>query len=96
MSDKTTHEDLQLQTPEDWQTFVANELRKGAGRMAKIEANLKQNTELTSELLSIFAACKGGFKVLGWIGTCVKWIAGLAAAVGVIATALGFKWPWGH
>jgi hypothetical protein len=52
-----------------------------------IRAELKINTEttakikdLTEEMVDLFTAAKGAFKVLGWIGTLVKWIGGIAIA----------------
>jgi hypothetical protein len=52
-----------------------------------IRAELKINTEttakikdLTEEMVDLFTAAKGAFKVLGWFGTLVKWIGGIAIA----------------
>ncbi|WP_141104009.1 hypothetical protein [Noviherbaspirillum denitrificans] len=50
-------------------------------------AEIQKNTRLTEELkadtrefLEVFNAVKGGFRVLGWIGTGAKWLGGIAAA----------------
>lgn len=58
---------------------------------AEIRAELKKNSEVTGninakteEMLDLFAAAKGAFKVLGWIGVGIKWTAGLAAAIAAI------------
>lgn len=53
------------------------ELRKNSELTAKIN-------EMTEEMVDLFAAAKGAFKVLGWIGTGVKWIGGVAAALGAL------------
>lgn len=57
----------------------------------EFRADLKANTaltvkvnELTSELVDLFTAAKGAFKVLGWIGTGVKWVSGVAIAAGAL------------
>lgn len=60
---------------------------------AEIRAELKANSEMTAtnvastkEMVEIFGLAKGGFKVLGWIGTAVKWVGGLATAcIGIYA-----------
>ncbi len=54
---------------------------------AEFRAELKKNSELTAkintmteEMVDLFAAAKGAFRVLGWFGTCVKWLGGIAGA----------------
>lgn len=66
-------------------TAVIDEMRK---EQAEFRAELKKNSELTGkinsmteEMVDLFAAAKGAFKVLGWIGVAIKWTAGLAAAI---------------
>lgn len=68
------------------QARVAHQLLAGSERMDAMQAEIKANTALTlalktdtSELLEILNAGKGGLKVLGWIGTVVKWVGGMAA-----------------
>ncbi len=53
-------------------------------RMTAIEQTLGRNTDMTSELLDVISAVRGGFKVLGWLGTGAKWIGGIAAAATAI------------
>lgn len=55
----------------------------------RVNAALNENTQLTkriaadtSGLIDIFKAAEGGFKVLGWMGTAIKWVASVGAAVG--------------
>lgn len=57
-------------------------------RVTSLERELKENTELTEDisgdtkqLLDLFQTAKGGFKVVGWIGTFAKWSVGLAAGL---------------
>jgi len=53
-------------------------------KINRIEAKLDANTEMTKGLLDLFATLTGGFKVLGWLGSIAKWIAGVGIAAGVI------------
>lgn len=53
----------------------------------QIRAEIEENSALTrqlgdstAEMVEMFNAAKGAFKVLGWIGTGVKWAGGIAAA----------------
>lgn len=65
------------------QTAIREDLKKNS------EMTVKINT-MTEEMVDLFAAAKGAFKVLGWIGTAVKWIGGVAVAVaGVWALVKG-------
>ena len=50
-------------------------------RLGRMTETLGENTAMTSELLDIFKAVKGGFKVLGWLGTAAKWVGGICAAI---------------
>lgn len=67
---------------------IIDELR---AESAETRAELKKNSEttakiekMTEEMVDLFAAAKGAFKVLGWIGSGVKWTAGIAAALGAL------------
>ena len=62
--------------------LIEERLGHGDARMDRIEDELRKNTAMTAdsqsgiaELLGIFNSIKGGFKVLGWLGTAFKWIA---------------------
>ena len=64
-------------------------------RVATVEKAVKENTRITaaiatdtSELLDLFRAAKGGFKVVGWAGSFVKWTAAIGAAVVAIYVAI--------
>ena len=59
------------------------------GRLDKIEAAQRENTAATlegnrdaREILEIFQAVRGGFKVLGWIGAAARWVAVIGGALG--------------
>jgi hypothetical protein len=80
----------------DIERLDALEMAKADGetRMNEIEAALKRNTEVTVktakfvednsgillELSDAFKTARGGFKVLGWLGTVAKWLGGVSAA----------------
>lgn len=61
------------------------------GRMTTVEKSVDKNTEITtgiagntSELLDLFKSVKGGFKVMGWLGSFAKWVAAILAAFAAI------------
>lgn len=63
-------------------------------RVNAVEAALKENTRATlegnrdaREMLEIFQAVRGGFKVLGWLGAVAKWVGGVLGAVGALYAA---------
>ena len=66
-------------------------LANGDERMSKLEAGLAANTEVTKEVLEIVTMGKSFFRVLGYIGHAIKWIAGIAAAVGAAWAAWHHK-----
>lgn len=57
-------------------------------RMDLMDAEIKTNNELTQDIRDLLAAFKGGFRVLGWLGTGAKWLGGIAGA----AVALWVAW----
>ena len=65
-----------------------------SGIIASIDAiNVKLDSiDIASikEATTILVSMKGGFAVLGWIGIFAKWIATIAAAIGILYTA----WHW--
>ena len=70
-------------------------------RLMALETAMAANTALTQdlrsdtqELLDLFRTAKGGFRVVGWIGTFAKWSTGLAAAAMALYTA--FQNTRGH
>ena len=56
-------------------------LDKGDGRFDCIERKLDTNNKDTAEMLDILHLGKSFFRILGIIGSIVKWGAGIAAAV---------------
>ena len=57
-------------------------LDQGDRRMKKIEDNLAENTTFTKEIREIVLMGKSFFKVTGWLGNGIKWIATVVAAAG--------------
>ena len=55
-----------------------------------IHEELRANSEVTNEIRDILSAARTGFKVVGWLGTFVKWAAGIGAAVTSLLVA------WNH
>ena len=60
-------------------------------RMSGVEKGVTDNTAITAgiagdttELLDLIKSVKGGFKVMGWLGSFAKWFAGIAAAFAAI------------
>lgn len=68
-------------------------------RVGRLEKGLAENTAATArvegntaEMIDLFRAAKGGFRVLGHIGSIVKWAAAVAASL----AALWFTIKAGH
>lgn len=66
----------------------------------ELHAELSENSEMTrqlqaatAEMVEMFNAAKGAFKVLGWIGTGVKWAGGIAAGAAALWALLHGPWP---
>ena len=57
-----------------------------AERMTHIETNLADTQAVTYEVRDLLTAFKGGFRVLGWLGTGAKWLGGIATACVAIYT----------
>ena len=66
---------------------IEKRLTEGALRMDEIERKLDTNNKATSEVLEILQSAKGFFRVLGYIGTAVKWLMGIGAAAGALYAA---------
>ncbi|MFZ5544411.1 MAG: hypothetical protein ACOZJZ_12695 [Pseudomonadota bacterium] len=67
---------------------IALRLEAGSKRMDLIEEGLTANTKATQgiegqlgDFLEFLTSVRGGFKVLGWLGSLVKWAAPIAAAL---------------
>lgn len=98
MSDPIAHDEARLRVLEvghrqltDQMAEIAVELREirmalgcGESRMGSIETDLRDARETLAEVRDILQVTRAGLKVLGGIGTAVRWIGYLAAA----ATAL--------
>jgi hypothetical protein len=57
-------------------------------RLKALELALADNTQVTMDVRDLLDAFKGGFKVLGWLGTATKWLGAIAAAGMALYTAL--------
>jgi hypothetical protein len=73
---------------------IEDRLTRGDHRMGTIESELAANTAATREVLEIVTLGKSFFKVLGHIGNAVKWVLGIATAVGAAYAA--WKQTGGH
>lgn len=85
-------------------SIVVDQLNSDIGelrdRVGRLEQGLAENTAATkriesdtTEMVEMFRLSKSGFKVLGHIGSAIKWAAGIAAAVATAWVAIrgGFK-----
>ena len=81
---------------------IRRQLRNGDARMGRIETELQANTAATeairvstAELVEVFRAMQGAFKVLNWLGRLARpmsYIVALAAAgVGLWSAIKGHK-----
>lgn len=98
MTDKTNHSETMemLATAGEERAASSTELHALGNRVTSVEEALKTNTDLTeavskdtNELLDLFRAAKGGFKVMGWLGEGLKW-------VGIVVAALTSIWVAFH
>lgn len=84
-----------MPTPDTrWGDEIEQRLDRGSERMARIEAELAQqteqlkqlqqdmqrNTQATEEVRDLLSAAKGAFRALDGIGIVVRWIGGIAGA----------------
>lgn len=84
----TNHENGTMKpTIEDRLSVFENRQISISERMDLMDAEIKRNiaatnvnTALAQEILELFSAVKGGFRVLGWLGTGAKWLGGIAGA----------------
>jgi hypothetical protein len=85
----------------EFRRAVFSILRENDVRMERMEDRMETNTgkidtltSSTHEMLEVFNAMKGGFKVLEWLARIGKIVAGLAALIGIGAKLFGWKWPF--
>ena len=74
---------------------MSNESKSDLGelrdRVGKLEQSMAENTAATnriesnvSEIVDLFRLSKGGFRVLGHIGSVLKWVMGIAASIAAL------------
>lgn len=49
-------------------------------KIERMERELKENTSITRELRDILVTVKSGARMLGWVGSAIKWLSGVVAA----------------
>jgi len=49
-------------------------------KIERMERDLRENTIITRELRDILVTVKSGARMLGWIGSAIKWLSGVVAA----------------
>lgn len=59
---------------------IEERLVSGTQRMDAIETAMRSNTAMVQEVLDIMSTAKAGLRALGWLGTGVRWLGGVAAA----------------
>ncbi len=98
MTDQANHAETMdaLNVASEERSVSSSELHALHLRVSNVEKALITNTAMTesvgkdtSELLDLFRAAKGGFKVMGWLGEGLKW-------VGIVAAALASIWAATH
>jgi hypothetical protein len=97
-----------LEGDEAFKKFFAEKQDENETRMANMESSIQElrghmsaNTLITAEgkgeireVLDILRAVKGGLKVIGGIGTIVKWVAGVAGALVALYSMYKGELPW--
>ena len=61
--------------------LINRRLDDGDGRMHRIEELIKTNTSDTTEVLEILKLGKSFFKMVGYFGAFVRWVAPIGAAI---------------
>lgn len=89
-------DDPQTTANDDRFDIIERQLIQGAKRMDSLESSVKQNTELTQEIRDVMVAAKVGFRVLGGVGTMVKWFGVIAAGALSIYVAVYAALHGGH
>ena len=84
MNDPTTR------LPTDTERLAAIEARleRGSQHMDLIDQAMLENTALTQEIRDILTTAKTGFRVLGGLGTLVKWTGMVAGGLLALYTAI--------
>jgi hypothetical protein len=68
---------------------------QNATQITQNTAAIQAVHDRTNEMVELFTAMKGGFKVLGWLGQLVKWAAPVVGAIAAARHAItGSWWPF--
>lgn len=59
---------------------ITKRLDAGSTRMKRIESDLHQNTAITQQIHDLVITAKAFFKILGYLGSGLKWLGIIAAA----------------
>lgn len=79
---KIDPDDDRRQEPDGQDPEATNRrFRDGSARMDRMEAMIKTNTEDTAEVLEILRLGKSFFKVIGHLGSFIKWATAVGAPV---------------
>lgn len=76
--------DRQMQYLADRMAAVEACLGEGTRRMDSMQKELSDNTAITTEVREILGTAKGAFRFFSAVGTVIKWLGGIATAVGTI------------
>lgn len=72
---------LSIDAIKEEQILIRQEQSEFRAELKKNSEMTADNAESTKEMVEIFGTAKGGFKVLGWIGTGIKWLGGISIAM---------------
>lgn len=65
-----------------WRDYVAARLREGDAQMQAMRNTIDDVKQNTKDIVDIFNAVRGGFRVLGWLGSLLKWLVIVGAPLG--------------
>lgn len=75
---------------------IAATTAANAADAARIDTStqIREMHDSTDEMLQVFKAMKGGFKVLEWLGRLLKWFAAIVAGGAALCKLMGWNWPF--
>lgn len=85
---------------DQWRSHVKEQFQRGHKRMDAMQEGhdtlskvVGELNETSKEFLEVFKAGKGGLKVLGWAGECLKWIGIVVGTITTLYKTCTGKWP---